>query len=63
MPKKKNPESQAEQSERFRAEVARLIEAGELNPTDADKALDRLVRKSTPSSPKEAFDDGGQTVQ
>ena len=45
MPKKKNPESQAEQSERFRAEVARLIEAGELNPTDADAALDALVRR------------------
>ena len=44
MPKKKNPESQAEQSERFRAEVARLIEAGELNPIDAEKALDGLVR-------------------
>ena len=44
MPKKKNTESQAEQSERFRAEVARLIEAGELSPTDADAALDRLVR-------------------
>lgn len=45
MPKKKNAESQAEQSERFRAEVERLIVAGELNPTDADKALDRMVRE------------------
>ena len=44
MPKKKNTESQAEQSKRFRAEVERLIEAGELNPIDADKALDRFVR-------------------
>ena len=46
MPKKKNTESQAEQSERFRAEVARLIEAGELNPTEAEASLDKLVRKS-----------------
>ena len=46
MPKKKNLESQAEQSERFRAEVARLIEAGELNPIEADAALDRLARLS-----------------
>ena len=45
MPKKKNTESQAEQSERFRIEVARLIEAGELNPTDADEALDSLIRR------------------
>ena len=44
MPKKKNPESQAEQSERFRAEVARLIEAGELNPIDAEERFERLVR-------------------
>ena len=43
MPKKKNNESQAEQSERFRAEVARLIEAGELNPTDADAAFVKLM--------------------
>ena len=43
MPKKKNPESGAEQSERFRAEVARLVAAGELSPIEADKALDRLT--------------------
>lgn len=46
MPKKLKPESQAEQSKRFKREVERLIEAGELNPTDADAALDRLVRRS-----------------
>ena len=43
MPKKKNTESQAKQSERFRAEVARLIEAGELNPTDAEERFERLL--------------------
>ena len=46
MPKKKNTESQAEQSERFRAEVAKLIEAGELNAAEAEAVLDRLVRTS-----------------
>ena len=51
MPKKKNTESQAEQSERFRAEVARLIEAGELNPTEADATLHDLVARQLGSGP------------
>ena len=46
MPKKQSQVSQAEQSARFRAEVERLIAAGELSPTEADAALDRLVQKS-----------------
>jgi polyhydroxyalkanoate synthesis regulator phasin len=46
MPKKKTPESQKDQSARFRAEVERMIVAGELNPTEADRVLDELVRKS-----------------
>ena len=45
MPAKKKQETEAEQAARFRAEVERLIEAGELSPTDADEALDRLVRE------------------
>ncbi len=45
MPKKTKQETQAEQSARFRAEVERMIAAGELNPTEADGALDRLVKK------------------
>jgi hypothetical protein len=45
MPKKKRAETEAEQSARFKTEVARLIAAGELSPTDADAALDKLVRK------------------
>ena len=49
MPKKKTTESQKEQSARFRAEVERLIAAGELSPTEAEAVLDRLVR--TGSSP------------
>ena len=44
MPKKKTQETQAEQSARFLAEVERLIVAGELNPIEAEEALDRLVR-------------------
>jgi len=46
MPKKKQGETPEEQSARFRAEVERLIAAGELNPTDADERFDRLVRST-----------------
>jgi hypothetical protein len=46
MPKKKNQESQAEQSARFRAEVERLIAAGELSTTEAEAKLDRFVSGS-----------------
>jgi len=49
MPKKKRQETPEEQSARFRAEVERMIAAGELNPTDADDALDALVRKGRES--------------
>lgn len=44
MPKKKETESPEAQGERFRAEVERLVAAGELNPTDADDALDRITQ-------------------
>lgn len=47
MPQKKNVETTEEQSARFRAEVQKLIDAGELSPTDAEAALDRLVRKKS----------------
>lgn len=43
MPKKKNSESQMEQSERFKKTVADLVAAGELNPTDADVAFERMM--------------------
>ena len=46
MPKKAKPESQAEQSERFKRDVQRMIDAGELNPTEADAAMDRLVKRA-----------------
>ena len=43
MPKKKEQLSQAEQSKRFREEVQRLIDAGELSPTDAEKRFEKVV--------------------
>ena len=50
MPKKKNPEKPEDQVKRFKAEVERLIAAGELSPTAADAALDKLVRRSAKAS-------------
>ena len=46
MPKKAKTESQEEQSARFRAEVERLIEAGELNATEADERFERLLTRA-----------------
>ncbi|MDB5715742.1 MAG: hypothetical protein JWO15_3139 [Sphingomonadales bacterium] len=46
MPKKKQKESPEEQSERFRRAVRDLVAAGELNPTEADQALDSITRHS-----------------
>lgn len=46
MPKAKSKVTPEEQRKRFEAEVARLVSAGELSPTDADEALDKLVRRS-----------------
>jgi hypothetical protein len=46
MPAKKNPLSAEEQRKRFEVEVARLVAAGELTVTEADEALDRLVKKA-----------------
>ncbi len=52
MPKKKSHESQSEQSERFRKTVRDLVAAGELNPTEADKAFERLMNSAV-SKPKQ----------
>ncbi len=46
MPKKPQKENDSEQSERFRKDAQKLIDAGELNPIDADKAMERLVRQT-----------------
>ena len=44
MPKKANAETQKEQSARFRKDARKLIADGELNPIEAEAALDRIVR-------------------
>lgn len=50
MPKKKQQESQAEQSARFRKAVADMVAAGELNPTEADSKFELLMgRLKAPS--------------
>lgn len=46
MPPKKNPETQADQSKRFKADARKLVKAGELSLTAADEALDKLVRSA-----------------
>ena len=51
MPSKKNPESQKEQSERFKKTVAELVAAGELNPTDANKSFSKLMGKIKVAKP------------
>lgn len=50
MPKKKKQETQKEQSERFEKAVQELVDAGELNPTEAERALDSLVSKHASNS-------------
>jgi hypothetical protein len=57
MPKKKPGMTPEQQSESFRAKVQELIDAGELSPTDAEAALDGLVRRAagggaTPQRPR-----------
>lgn len=42
MPKKAKPESQAEQNERFKKDAQKLIDAGELNPTEAEAVFERI---------------------
>lgn len=47
MPKAKKPkETPEQQAARFAAEVERMIAAGELSATEADDALDRMVKIS-----------------
>jgi hypothetical protein len=48
MPKRKAQLSQAEQSERFSREVQRLIDAGELDPVEADRAFEGALEKAAP---------------
>lgn len=46
MPKKAKPESPEEQSERFKAKVRELINAGELDPAEADERFEALTRSA-----------------
>jgi len=43
MPTKKRNDTPEEQGARFRAEVERMIAAGELSPTDAEGVFERLL--------------------
>jgi hypothetical protein len=49
MPKKSKPETPEDQSERFRREAQKLIDAGELDPERGGEALDRVLNR--PSKP------------
>ncbi len=44
MPKKKEKLTQERQSEMFRKTAQELIDAGELNPIEADKAFEKILR-------------------
>lgn len=43
MPKKKHKETSEQQGARFRAEVERMIAAGELSSIEADERLERAL--------------------
>lgn len=51
MPKKAKTETDQEQSERFKREAQKLIDAGELSPTEAERALDSLVARGAKGKP------------
>lgn len=46
MPKKKPGMTPEEQSQKFKDAAQKLIDAGELNPTDAERAMDRVIDKA-----------------
>ncbi len=48
MPKKKTGDTQKAQSERFCEAVRTAIDAGELNPTEADERFEKLSRQISP---------------
>jgi polyhydroxyalkanoate synthesis regulator phasin len=53
MPKRKAPFNQAEQSERFKKAAQDMIDAGELDPIEGERALDSLVRRARKTGPTE----------
>lgn len=52
MPAKKDKETPEAQIERFRKAVRDLVDAGELNPTEAESAFERLIETIELSSAK-----------
>jgi hypothetical protein len=54
VPKKKQTEPPDEQSKRFVAEAQRMIDAGELNPTEADEVMARLLAREAKSTKQNA---------
>lgn len=52
MPKKSKQETQEEQGARFRAEVERLVAAGELSATEADERIESLLGSQRLARPK-----------
>lgn len=63
MPKKANPESQVEQSARFRKDARKLVRDGELSIADANTALDALVRRSAKGRDSPSIHREGDTVE
>ncbi len=51
MPAKNPPKSKEPQIKKFRRLVRAKIDAGELNPIEADAALDKLVAKARTHKP------------
>ena len=56
MPKKRSRRRRRSRAKRFRREAQKLIDAGELNPTDADAALDRLVKHSASATSQKSHE-------
>ena len=52
MPKKKNEPTQKAQARPFRDAVQGLVDAGELNPTEADERFERAMGKIVSSPTK-----------
>ena len=47
MPKQKRKETNEEQSARFKAEAQKLIDAGELSPTEAEDRMQAMLEAKT----------------
>ena len=49
MPKKQTKDDPKAQRERFEKAVQELTDAGELNPTDADATIERILTRVIPT--------------